>query len=664
MSRFARLSLKHKLVVTMTTTGILPALIVAWLAYSSSSEALVEDAGRTYTQAASTLHDTIDRNLFERYGDVQAFGVNRAVQDRGQWYKVGSGANAIADVANTYVSLYGLYAISMVVDRDGRVVAVNDRDAAGKPLDTAFLYEQRFNDQPWFRDGLAGRFLVAEGSALTGTVVEDAREDATVTRVLGVNSRVVTFTAPVKDAEGRVIGLWHNIAPLTIVADIAAAARKELVAKGYASARVAVFDRNGRVLVSSGPDGSATATGIDNAVTRAAFDGAAGYLQNTGDGGRRQLVGYARSQGALGYAGLGWGAAIAADESEALVTVTTLRNWILLIVGISVAALLVVSFWLGRSLAAPMIEGMSALADGARQVTAAAGQVSASAQTLSQGATEQAASLQETSASMEEMAAMTRRNAENSQKAAALMTDMDRQVADFNGTMNELVQSMDSIRDSSHKVGKIIKTIDEIAFQTNLLALNAAVEAARAGEAGMGFAVVADEVRSLAQRSAQAAKDTASLIDASKTSATDGLTRMSQVAAATQGITASVLAVKQLVDEVSVASREQSQGIEQVSQAMSQMEKVTQSAAATAEENAAASEELSAQAEMSTATIGKLELIVGAADATAPRSRRTSVRSLRAVVSPSTSIRSASHAPTRTDAAEDFIPFGDTGTEG
>ena len=127
---------------------------------------------------------------------------------------------------------------------------------------------------------------------------------------------------------------------------------------------------------------------------------------------------------------------------------------------------------------------------------------------LSRGATEQAASLEETSASMEEMASMTRRNAENAAQATRLVSDVAQQVTESNGALGEMVMSMAAIKESSNKVAKIIKTIDEIAFQTNILALNAAVEAARAGEAGMGFAVVADEVRSLAQRSAQAAGDT------------------------------------------------------------------------------------------------------------------------------------------------------------
>ena len=253
------------------------------------------------------------------------------------------------------------------------------------------------------------------------------------------------------------------------------------------------------------------------------------------------------------------------------------------------------------------------LKQGAEQVVSAAGQVSTSSQSLSQGATEQAASLEETSASMEEMASMTRKTAENAQQASTLVSGVAQQVDESNAALTGMVTSMSAIRESSNKVAKIIKTIDEIAFQTNILALNAAVEAARAGEAGMGFAVVADEVRNLAQRSAQAAKDTAALIEESIARSQEGAGKVEQVAAAIATITSSVSQVKAIVQEVREASRQQTQGIDQVTQAIAQMEKVTQTTAATAEESAAASEELNAQAEGSMAVVHALEAMVGGA---------------------------------------------------
>lgn len=251
------------------------------------------------------------------------------------------------------------------------------------------------------------------------------------------------------------------------------------------------------------------------------------------------------------------------------------------------------------------------LADTASGVLQAAAEVARASQTLSQGATEQAASLEETSASMEEMASMTRQNAEHSQAAARLMTDVETQVQESNHALQEMVASMSSIQESGHQVAKIIKTIDEIAFQTNILALNAAVEAARAGEAGMGFAVVADEVRNLAQRSAQAARDTAGLIEAAIGKTEDGSRKVDQVAKAITAITGSVTQVKTLVDDVSAASRQQTQGIDQVSSAITQMEKVTQSTAATAEQSAASSEELKARADNAREVVERLQTLMG-----------------------------------------------------
>jgi methyl-accepting chemotaxis protein/methyl-accepting chemotaxis protein-1 (serine sensor receptor) len=160
-------------------------------------------------------------------------------------------------------------------------------------------------------------------------------------------------------------------------------------------------------------------------------------------------------------------------------------------------------------------------------------------------------------------------------------------------------------------VAKIIKVLDEIAFQTNILALNAAVEAARAGEAGMGFAVVADEVRNLAQRCAQAAKDTAALIEESIVKSNDGKTKVDQVAVAIRAITEESAKVKTLVDEVSLGSQEQTRGIEQVAKALTQMEQVTQQSAAHAEESAAAAEELTAQASTLMEVVHQLSAMVG-----------------------------------------------------
>jgi methyl-accepting chemotaxis protein len=263
-----------------------------------------------------------------------------------------------------------------------------------------------------------------------------------------------------------------------------------------------------------------------------------------------------------------------------------------------------------RSITGPLRNMASQIGTGAEQVSVAANQVSATSQTLAEGASEQAASLEETSASLEEVASMIKRNAENANSAKEL-ANQTRHAADAGSrNMTEMSTAMVGIKTSSDNVAKIIKTIDEIAFQTNLLALNAAVEAARAGEAGAGFAVVADEVRSLAQRSAVAAKETATKIADAIQQSEQGVAISSRVATSLQEIVGKVRQVDELVAEIATASNEQSQGIGQITVATSQMDSVTQSNAASAEESASASEELNAQAGTLQSIVGEMQRLV------------------------------------------------------
>ena len=271
----------------------------------------------------------------------------------------------------------------------------------------------------------------------------------------------------------------------------------------------------------------------------------------------------------------------------------------------------VLSIFLTKSITGPINRVIAGITDGADQVSSAASQVASASQELAEGTGEQASAQEETSSSLEEMSSMTKQNADHANQAKAMMSEANQIVEKVNRHMVDMAGAVGEITRSSEETGKIIKTIDEIAFQTNLLALNAAVEAARAGEAGAGFAVVADEVRNLAMRASEAAKNTNSLIENTVKAVRRGneLTNATQEAFKENAAISQKIA--QLVDEIATASDEQAHGINQVNTAMAEMEKVTQSTAASAEESAAAAEELNAQAEQMKVFVADLVKVVG-----------------------------------------------------
>jgi len=278
-----------------------------------------------------------------------------------------------------------------------------------------------------------------------------------------------------------------------------------------------------------------------------------------------------------------------------------------LVIGLTLAATGLVV----RSLSRRLLQLAGRLAEGSAEVSSAATQVSAASQSSASGASEQAAALEETAASLEELSGMTQRNSADAQ-AARSASQRTRTVADTGAAdMDDLRQAMDAIHTSAASIAGVLKAIDEIAFQTNLLALNAAVEAARAGEAGAGFAIVANEVRTLAQRSAQAARDTADKIETAVHNSERGVASAQRAAGHFTQIVEGTRQVEKLVAEIAAASGEQSTGIQEVNRATAQMDQVTQSTAATAEETAAQAEHLNAQAVELTAVVGELLVLVG-----------------------------------------------------
>lgn len=308
---------------------------------------------------------------------------------------------------------------------------------------------------------------------------------------------------------------------------------------------------------------------------------------------------------------LKWVVFVTVPEKETLAYVNELKIKLCILLIISIGLIMVISLLVANSINKPIERIIEGLTEGSDQVASASDEVSSASQSLAEGSSEQAASIEETSSSLEEISTMTKLNADNANQADRLVKDANRVVGEANTSMRELTVSMEEISKANEETQNIVKTIDEIAFQTNLLALNAAVEAARAGEAGAGFAVVADEVRNLAMRAADAAKNTAELIQGTVKRVKDGSELVEKTDAVFTKVAESSTMVGELVGEIAAASREQSKGIEQVNKGVMEMDKVVRQNAANAEESASASEEMNAQAEQMKSIVGELATLIG-----------------------------------------------------
>ncbi len=318
-----------------------------------------------------------------------------------------------------------------------------------------------------------------------------------------------------------------------------------------------------------------------------------------------------RRQSAFATDGLhGWLYAVALDNSQIYAASRELRNYGILITLISVLVVAAVIFLVARSVTGPVNAMIADLNAGSEQTSSAASQISNASVALAEQSSEQAAAVEETSASLEEMTANVRNTTDAADRCQGLMQDAQTVVTQGLASMQEMVGAISTMKSSADQTARIVGTIDEIAFQTNLLALNAAVEAARAGEAGKGFAVVAEEVRNLAQRAAEAAKETSALIESSVVHAERGVQVTEKTREAFQATADNANQVAAQVSSIAAAAREQALGIDQINKAVGQLDQTTQSAAANAEESASAAEELSAQASQLRAVVARLHALV------------------------------------------------------
>jgi methyl-accepting chemotaxis protein len=328
------------------------------------------DVGAQFEVTAVALNDVIDRNLFERYGDVQAFGLNAVAHDPDNWRKP-SPDNPLVRAMNGYMSLYGVYKLMLLVGPDGSVLAVNSTDAFGKPLATDAVYQKSYTEASWFRNAMSGAFLEGR-DGLTGTVVEQPAVNADVASLYGEDGYVIPFAAPVRDAAGTVIAVWVNFADFGVVEQIVGQFHERLKAKGMSDAELTVLDPVGNVIVDYDPvargfDGFAQYRRDFNVIGKlnlaekgveaaaAAVKGEQGEMEaKHARKGVLQAAGYAHSVGAYGYPGLGWSALVRVPAERPFATWYRLVDIMLIALAVTGAAIVAAGFMIGATAAKPI----------------------------------------------------------------------------------------------------------------------------------------------------------------------------------------------------------------------------------------------------------------------------------------------------------------------
>jgi len=570
-------NLKNRILIPAATLILATTLIVSLVSFWMSKASLQTAMDAQLKQLCSTTMAQVEewmggqqQNLIQWSAQPEVLSALQATPEAAASRKI------INKELLQAKELYGCFEALNLSDATGLTVASATPEVVGK-VNVA--------ERQYFKDAMAGKTVCSEVMA---------------SRVTG--NPVVVIATPVKNG-AAVQGVLYS------VLDLASFSSKVIVPikvlqTGYAF----LYDQKGVLIAHPDKNMILKVTMADHDWARniqAARNGQISYDFN----GAAKRATFATSET------LGWGIVATVPDAEMNAPVNRMRL-VNLSAGAGILLLGILVMWLtARSVTRPIQSVVNQVSTGATATVEAASQIATASQGLAQGAGEQAASIEETSSSLEEMASMTKRNSENAEKANDLAKQA-RQAADKGAKdMQAMSAAMQAIKVSSDDIAKIIKTIDEIAFQTNILALNAAVEAARAGEAGMGFAVVADEVRNLAQRSAQAAKETAAKIEGAIGNTAQGVEISTKVAETLNEILLKIRQVDELAAESAGASREQTQGITQINTAVGQMDKVTQSNAASAEESAAAAEELNAQASMMKQSVGELLQLVGGSHA-------------------------------------------------
>jgi methyl-accepting chemotaxis protein len=364
----ARLGITAKLTTLFALFGFIPMGIVGLIAYNAS-HTIEGTSGMRFQNVAEGVADRIDRNLFERYGDVQAFGINQVIDQKASWYRTEEQRNPLIEVMNQYVDTYDLYYLTILVDLEGRVIAVNSKDADGKSIQTQKIYRNNYREAAWFQALKAKQFtttmpFAAPGNtAMTGTYIEDLHIDSDVKAAYPDNDGLTLgFSAPVY-REGKIVAYWSNRTKFSLVEEILQASQRVLKGGGFPGAALVLLDKDGRIIADYDPAEAGTeqirhdftalmTTNLADHGIRAAKESVTGKTGFSIDhhyrNGILRMMGYTHLKGALGYPGMNWSVLVSIDHAGATADARAINRNVLIAILVCLMIILVIGILVGR----------------------------------------------------------------------------------------------------------------------------------------------------------------------------------------------------------------------------------------------------------------------------------------------------------------------------